>query len=87
MLERIATMFTAILFLFGLFGGIIIGLIDISATYIIGHSLTGIHPVYTVIAIVIVPPVALVLIYLGAGLDRLFKTENKTFSLNLRKKS
>lgn len=87
MLERIATIVTAVLFMIGLLGGIIIGLIDIIATYTIGHSLTGIDPVYTVITVVIVPPVALALIYLGQGLDHLFKTQDKTFSLNWRKKS
>jgi hypothetical protein len=87
MLERIATMFTAILFLFGLVGGLIITLIDYIAIFITGNSLTGIDPIYSILVVVIMPPIALGLIYLGVGLDRLFKTENKTFSLNWRKKS
>jgi hypothetical protein len=87
MLERIATIITAVLFMFGLIVSLFVSVIDIIATYTIGHSLTGIRPIYSVAVIVIVPPIALLLIYLGAFLDKVFKTENKTFSLNWRKKS
>jgi hypothetical protein len=87
MLERIATIITAVLFTFGLIVGLFLSIIDIIATYAIGHSLTGISPLYSVAVIVIVPPIALTLIYFGSFLDKVFKTENKTFSLNWRKKS
>jgi Co/Zn/Cd efflux system component len=75
MLERIATIFTGILFLVGLFGGLIIAIIDGIAEFFTGNSLTGIDPMYSILVVVLVPPVALILIYLGEWLDRLFKTK------------
>lgn len=87
MLERIATIITAVLFMFGLIVCLFISVIDIIATYTIGHSLTGISTLYSVVVIVIVPPISLALIYFGAFLDKVFKTENKTLFTKIRKKS
>ncbi len=75
MLERIATIGTAILFLVFLLGGLLIGTIDIIGLLITGSSVTGIPSEYPLVGVIVTPPVALILIYLGQGLDILFNTK------------
>ena len=77
MLERIATIITAVLFLGGLVIGLILNTIDLIATIVSGTPITGIDTKYTLAIIVFGPPVFLLLIYLGAGLDKLFNLKQK----------
>lgn len=75
MLERIATVITAIVFLGGLLIGLITLTIDMISLMFTGHSLTGIDPVYFIVIVIVTPPISLILIYLGQGLDYIFKTK------------
>ncbi len=77
MLERIATIITAIGFLGGLVIGLIINIIDLIATVISGTPITGIDTKYTLAIIIFGPPIFLLLIYLGALLDRVFNLKQK----------
>jgi hypothetical protein len=40
-----------------------------------GHSLTGIDTVTVLVIVILAAPVSLILIYLGQGLDYIFKTK------------
>jgi hypothetical protein len=75
MLERIATVITAIVFIGSLLIGFLAMLLDLVWTLFTGHSLTSIDPVYIIALIICTPPVSLILMYLGQGLDYVFKTK------------
>ena len=75
MLERIATIITAILFFVGLLCGFLIMTIDLIWTFASGHTLTGIDSTYCLVLVIFTPPISLILIYLGQALDYIFKTK------------
>lgn len=75
MLERIATVITAVVFLGGLLIGFLTMTIDLLWTMFTGHTLTGIDTTFFIALIICTPPVSLILIYLGQGLDYIFKTK------------
>lgn len=77
MIERIATAITAIIFLGSLVIGLITSTIDLISVAFTGSSLTGIPVEFFLALIVLTPPVALVIIYSGVVLDKLFNLENK----------
>jgi hypothetical protein len=77
MLERIATIITAIGFLGGLAIGLILNITDLIATAISGTPITGIDTKYTLGLLLFGPPIFLLLIYLGAQLDKVFNLKQK----------
>ena len=77
MIERIATAITAIIFLGSLVVGLITSTIDLISVALTGNSLTGIPIEFFLLLIVCTPPIALITIYSGVVLDKLFNLENK----------
>ena len=77
MIERIATAITAIIFLGSLVIGLITSTIDLISVAFTGSSLTGIPVEFFLALIVLTPPIALVIIYSGVVLDKLFNLQNK----------
>ena len=77
MLERIATIITAVVFLGGLVVGLVIAIIDLTATVISGTPITGVDIKYMLGLLLFGPPICLLLIYMGAGLDKLFNLKQK----------
>lgn len=77
MIERIATAITAIIFLGSLVIGLIVSTIDLISIALTGSSLTGIPIEFFLLLIIFTPPIALVTIYSGVVLDKLFNLENK----------
>ena len=77
MFERIATIITAIGFIGTLVLGLIITIIDLISIGITGHRLTPIPPEFILISMILSPPIWLILIYLGAGLDKIFNLKKK----------
>ena len=77
MFERIAIIITAICFIISLGLGGLICIIDLIAIGITGHQFTPVSPVVLLISLVLSPPAYLILIYSGAGLDKIFKLKNK----------
>ena len=77
MIERIATAITAIIFLGSLVIGLITSTIDLISVALTGNSLTGIPIEFFLLLIVCTPPIALVTIYSGVVLDKIFNLENK----------
>ena len=75
MLERIATVGTAILFLVMLLGGLIVTIINVLSMTFAGIAIIGIPTEYFLVGLLCVPPIALILIYLGQGLDIIFNTK------------
>jgi hypothetical protein len=77
MIERIATAITAIIFLGSLVVGLITSTIDLISVALTGNSLTGIPIEFFLLLIVCTPPIALITIYSGVVLDKIFNLENK----------
>jgi hypothetical protein len=77
MIERIATAITAIIFLGSLVIGLITSTIDLISVALTGSSLTGIPIEFFLFLVIFTPPVALVMIYTGVVLDKLFNLQNK----------
>jgi hypothetical protein len=77
MFERIATIITAIGFMGTLVLGLIITIIDLISYSITGHQFTPVSPIVLLISLILSPPAYLILIYSGAGLDKIFKLKNK----------
>ena len=77
MIERITTAITAIIFLGSLVIGLITSTIDLISVAFTGSSLTGIPVEFFLVLIVLTPPIALVIIYSGVLLDKIFNLENK----------
>jgi hypothetical protein len=77
MIERIATVITAITFLGSLVLGVIISTTDIISVALTGNSLTGIPIEFFLGLVILTPPVALVMIYTGVVLDKLFNLQKK----------
>jgi hypothetical protein len=76
MLERIATIITAIWFLSTGVLGLLTSLIDIISYLISGEYLLGCIDFF-LISLLLTPPISLILIYSGAGLDKLFNLQDK----------
>ncbi len=77
MLERIATIITAVWFFGSLTVALFISTIEVISLILTGDTCTGISIDFLVIDIIFTPPVALILIYAGAGFDRLFNLQKK----------
>lgn len=77
MIERIATAITAIIFLGSLVIGLITSTIDLISVAFTGSSLTGIPVEFFLALIVLTPPIALILIFTGELLDKIFNLEKK----------
>ena len=77
MLERIATIITSVWFFGSLIVGLLISTIEVVSLILTGDTCTGISIDFLILDIIFTPPVALILIYAGAGFDRLFNLQNK----------
>jgi hypothetical protein len=77
MIERIATAITAIIFLGSLVIGLITSTIDLISVAFTGSSLTGIPVEFFLALIILTPPIALILIFTGELLDKIFNLQNK----------
>jgi hypothetical protein len=77
MIERIATAITAIIFLGSSVIGLITSTIDLISVALTGSSLTGIPIEFFLFLVIFTPPIALVMIYTGVVLDKLFNLQNK----------
>ena len=75
MFERIAIIITAITFIGSLLFGFAVSILDLIWVMRTGHSLTGINTVTVLVIVILAAPVSLILIYLGQGLDYIFKTK------------
>jgi hypothetical protein len=77
MIERITTAITAIIFLGSLVIGLVTSTIDLISVALTGSSLTEIPIEFFLFLVIFTPPIALVMIYTGVVLDKLFNLENK----------
>jgi hypothetical protein len=75
MFERIAIVITAITFIGSLLFGFAVSILDLIWVMRTSHSLTGINTVTVLVIVILAAPVSLGLIYLGQGLDHIFKTK------------
>jgi hypothetical protein len=75
MFERITTKIAAITFIGSLLFGGLISIIDLLWTVCIGYSLIDINLDVVLVIVIFAAPVSLILIYLGQGLDYIFKTK------------
>lgn len=75
MLERIATIITAVWFLGSLTVALFISTIEVISLILTGDTCTGIPVDFLILDIIFTPPVALILMYTGAGFDRLFNLQ------------
>jgi hypothetical protein len=57
--------------------GLIITIIDLISYSITGHQFTPVSPVVLLTSLILSPPAYLILIYLGVGLDKIFKFKKK----------
>lgn len=76
MLERIAIVVTAVWFFSTGVLGILTALIDIITYLISGEYLIG-YMDFFLFNLLLTPPISLILIYSGAGLDKLFNLQDK----------
>ena len=75
MFERIAIVITAITFIGSLLFGFAVSILDLIWVMRTNHSLTSIDTVTVLVIVILAAPVSLILIYLGQGLDYIFKTK------------
>lgn len=76
MLERIAIVVTAVWFFSTAVLGILTALIDIITYLISGEYLIG-YMDFFLFNLLLTPPISLILIYSGVGLDKLFNLQDK----------